>query len=239
MKSVDLSKVLLSPEDEDLRPRLNVSRGNIRVRDKLLHREIARRIGHTVVPGVQNIFRVDGDVLNNQRANIRARGARLTSDHAVIDLPCGNWAIVSLEDADLGIYGWSQAGTGYCEARYNKLHHLLHRDVIERVLNRSLVPGEYIDHINRERLDCRRSNLRIVDAEENTYNLSKRNNTSSAYKGVCLHKPTQRWVAYITHRKRRIHLGIFVNEIDAAKAYDTAASARFGVYANLNFSEPR
>lgn len=56
---------------------------------------------------------------------------------------------------------------------------------------------------------------------------------SSKFKGVSHHK--KKWRATITYNYKNLHLGTFDDQIDAAKAYDTAALKYFGQYAFLNF----
>ena len=56
--------------------------------------------------------------------------------------------------------------------------------------------------------------------EMQTRNQRARENTSSKYKGVCFFKRTQQWIAYVTVNGKRIHLGYFSDEIDAARARD-------------------
>ena len=90
------------------------------------------------------------------------------------------------------------------------------------------------DHINGNGLDNRRSNLRYATKQQNGFNQKMRGG-SSEYKGVSLEKKTGLWRSYITHSGRRKYLGRYGNEIDAAKAYDMAASRLFGDFANLNF----
>lgn len=60
------------------------------------------------------------------------------------------------------------------------------------------------DHANRNTLDNRRENLRIADSFQNAQNASRRSDNSSGYKGVCWHKPTGKWSAYINVEKRRV-----------------------------------
>ncbi len=60
---------------------------------------------------------------------------------------------------------------------------------------------------------------------------------TSQYKGVTLHKPNGKWKAYIDIDGRKQHLGYFIKETDAAKAYDKAAKHCFGEYARFNFPE--
>ena len=50
-------------------------------------------------------------------------------------------------------------------------------------------------------------------------------NTSSRFKGVSWHKANEKWKAYINIDKKRFHLGYFINEIDAFKAYERATNS--------------
>lgn len=87
-----------------------------------------------------------------------------------------------------------------------------------------------VDHINRDRLDNRRENLRIVTRQQNQWNKKKTKGTS-IYKGVNWHKQTQKWTSQI---KRRV-IGDFQNERHAAMAYDIFAKELYGEFAYLNF----
>jgi hypothetical protein len=92
----------------------------------------------------------------------------------------------------------------------------------------------YIDHINGDRLDNRRSNLRICTHAENQRN-RKATVGSSKYKGVGFFKRDRKWAARIRFNSKLIHLGYFDNEIDAAKAHDKAARELHGEFARTNF----
>ena len=96
-------------------------------------------------------------------------------------------------------------------------------------------PGQKVDHRNCNGLDNRRSNLRIATGSQNLANQRKRTGCSSQYKGVCWHKAGGWWRADIQINKRRLYLGHFASEENAAKAYDTAALTAWGKYARLNF----
>lgn len=94
---------------------------------------------------------------------------------------------------------------------------------------------EVVDHINGDGLDNRRINLRIVSNSQNHMNMNKSKlPQSSIYKGVSWHIRHKRWIARIYHEGKRIHLGYFKSESDAANAYNKAASLYFGEYALLN-----
>lgn len=58
---------------------------------------------------------------------------------------------------------------------------------------------------------------------------------SSRYRGVSWKKAIEKWRAYINKDGRRLHLGYFSSEEDAAYAYDAAAVQIFGDFARLNF----
>ena len=90
----------------------------------------------------------------------------------------------------------------------------------------------YIDHINGDRLDNRRCNLRICTNTQNSQN--RKIKKGRKYKGVCLERRNNKWRAYIDVNKIRINLGTFIYEIDAANAYNEAAIKYFGEFARLN-----
>jgi len=93
-----------------------------------------------------------------------------------------------------------------------------------------------VDHDNHNGLDDRRSNLRVVTHAENQQNARKTiSKTTSKYKGVDFVKSTGLWRARITVEGKRLFLGSFDNELDAARAYDEAAKFHFKEFACLNF----
>lgn len=112
----------------------------------------------------------------------------------------------------------------------------MHRRIWE--LKNGQIPNHYyIDHIDGNGLDNRIKNLRLVTHQQNHFNQKLGKNWSSKYKGVSWHKQHKKWRASIVISYKRIHLGYFDNEIDAAIAYDKAALIYHKEYANLNFPE--
>ena len=102
--------------------------------------------------------------------------------------------------------------------------------------------GQQVDHKNGDGLDNRRENLRICTNVQNQGNRKTSthyggNTCSSTFKGVSWHKPANKWTAQICKEKVKRHLGCFILEEDAARAYDKAAKEYFGEFALLNFPE--
>lgn len=89
------------------------------------------------------------------------------------------------------------------------------------------------DHIDRNGLNNQSSNLREATAQQNMRNQGPRGG-SSLFKGVCWDKRAKKWKSAIRDYKK-IHLGYFEIEQDAARAYDRAAREMFGEFAYLNF----
>lgn len=93
----------------------------------------------------------------------------------------------------------------------------------------------FVDHKNQNTLDNRRENLRICSNAQNTCNRRSAKGSTSKYLGVSFFKKLRKWKAQTQKHGKRIYLGLFDKEEDAAKAYDTAAKQYHGEYANLNF----
>ena len=76
-------------------------------------------------------------------------------------------------------------------------------------------PTYVVDHINRNTLDNRRSNLQVVTIQENLRN-QKRPNNKTGFNGVAVFK--DRFTAQIKVNYKKIHLGVFKTIKEAAQA---------------------
>ena len=113
---------------------------------------------------------------------------------------------------------------------YNVDYGRLHRFIL------NAPEGVVVDHINRDKSDNRRENLRLCTQAENVMN-SKRVSGASKYKGVQFSKKYSKWTAYITFSGRGKQIGTYMDEVEAAKAYDKKALELFGEFAYLNFPD--
>lgn len=109
---------------------------------------------------------------------------------------------------------------------YSSIHRLLAGLIKENNLT--------VDHINHNRLDNRRSNIRAATPSENSCNIRKRSNSKALYKGVYSVEGSGKYYAQITVRGKCHRLGSFKNPEDAAIAYNFAAIELHGEFASLN-----
>lgn len=140
-----------------------------------------------------------------------------------------NFALISPEDYDLvASYTW-WFSTGYAYTKIDDKVISMHRLILG-----ASKPFE-VDHINRNRLDNRRENLRLASHQQNMMNANyKKRPTSSIFKGVYMPRNKSKWKAKIQHNGKAIHLGTYIDEKTAAMAYNNKAKELFGEFATLN-----
>lgn len=128
-------------------------------------------------------------------------------------------------------FNWAVArGYAYTSIRNKRIY--MHHLVIGKCPSWK---GAQVDHINLDKLDNRKMNLRWVTATQNCHNRPRyQTKTSSKYLGVT--KVGNRWRAQIRHG-RYLHCGYYATELEAAKARDAMAKKKFGKTAFLNFNE--
>lgn len=153
--------------------------------------------------------------------------------------------VVLYDDADEALLGgrrWAMA-RGYAVAhRYEALDPALpmkmpgnrvHRITIMHRLIMAPESGADVDHINGNRLDNRRCNLRLVTRSQNLMNSGLRSDNKTGCKGIHFDSGRGLWMAYITIRGEFIHLGRFPTKENAIIARKAAEKVGHGEYARI------
>ena len=151
----------------------------------------------------------------------------------------GNSAIGVLEDGTkftvdasiteaVGLYHWHLNGKGYIQRGDRNLPKMM---LHWFVLGYDAMHSEHIDHINRDRTDCRTENLRIVTAQQNSMNRSIQSNNTSGYVGVCFHKKKNKFMASIGLNNKKITLGFSDDPVYCAQLYNYASELLFREFA--------
>ena len=140
------------------------------------------------------------------------------------------------EKTGRSVKGGNTAGSKHTRYGYWYVTFLGQRYRAHRLVYRILTgedPGAFdVDHKNGDldnNLDVRKANK-----SQNSINSRPRNNTSSQFKGVCWDQSRKKWFARISVNKKRVNIGRFDSEIEAAKAYNEYALKCYGEFARLN-----
>lgn len=161
----------------------------------------------------------------------------MTGETRQIRLNKGRFALIDADDFEwLNKLKWHVTDRGYA-VRSESLGGGKSRSVSMHRMILDTPKGMVSDHINGDRLDNRRSNLRICTLRENAYNKSNCDH-SSQYKGVGWKKQSNNWQARVRFNDKWMHIGIYEDEIAAAVAYNEKAKEFFGEFAKLNVIPP-
>lgn len=138
--------------------------------------------------------------------------------------------IIDLDDIEkIKEYKWCYSN-GYIGCF--KLNTRLHRFILDCNKN------EVVDHINGNKLDNRKRNLRICTQQQNTMNnKNNRSNNTSGHKGVTWDKNRNKWIAQISVDYKNINLGRYDRIEDAIEARKRAEIKYFGEYKRSDNNE--
>ena len=103
--------------------------------------------------------------------------------------------------------------------------------------HRLIVPYTLTDHVNGNKFDNTRTNLREATPRQNSWNRGLRSDSRNEYKGVRFDVGRQKFRARIQVGAKRLLSRYYDSEIDAARAYDAMAREYYGVFARLNFPD--
>lgn len=94
-----------------------------------------------------------------------------------------------------------------------------------------LIAGENFDHIDRDPMNNRKSNLRDASQVQQCQNRNKTCRNKSGVVGVCYNKRMDKWETYISIDKKQINLGYYINKEDAIMARLEAEAKYYGEFA--------
>ena len=130
------------------------------------------------------------------------------------------YVLVSKEDYDhLSKFKWYKDGDGYAKSKINNKMWKIHRYIMIEILKNDLTSKQPIDHIDNDKLNNSRTNLRVATFSENARNRKKKENASSIYTGVCFLKYKNKWKTSIKINNKTLH-AIYDIEIHAAHQYN-------------------
>lgn len=175
----------------------------------------------------------------NSETNNRLGRSRVTGVMGQVPLTKGYIALVDDIDYSRAVqYSW-HALVGkwgvYAVRKENKRIVYLHRFLMNATEN------QYVDHKDGNRLDCRRSNLRLCTPQQNQWAFRQKahEKTSSRFTGVSWCRRDRTWRAHIAIDRKSKALGSFSTEKEAAAAYDKAVLERDRNFIRLNLPDER
>lgn len=139
------------------------------------------------------------------------------------------YCLIDVEDLPkIIMYHWRENKQGYwvAYARYSGKNTTIQLHKIITNTNKEVT----VDHKNRKRNDCRKSNLRIYTPEQNCQNITVRKDNKTGIIGI-YKKSKERWEAYIQLNKKHKSLGYFNNKEDAIKTRLLAEKEYYGEFA--------
>lgn len=110
----------------------------------------------------------------------------------------------------------------------------MHRVVLARMIGKPVPKHKRVDHINGDKADNRRSNLRLVTPKENVWNRHTAPRGAVPYWGVAKLKLSENYRAYVTENGRQKSLGVYATPEEAAHAYNLEIKRVRGNFAKLN-----
>lgn len=122
-------------------------------------------------------------------------------------------------------YSWHKSSDGYIVAHSHE-----DSSKIIRIHRLILDTNEFIDHINHNKSDNRKCNLRVASYIQNSQNRSIQNNNTTNVTGVYWNKKNKKWVVIIVVNKRRMYLGSYANKDEAIEVRQNAEKKYFGEF---------
>ncbi len=154
------------------------------------------------------------------------------------EVPLGKSGKVAIVDADdyemITRWKWQYIKSGYANRVTNSGGRGKYINVLMHRVLAKATEDVHVDHINGNKLDNRKSNLRLVSRSLNSANRGISTRNTSGFKGVSWENRSKKWLALVIKDGKRYQVGKFDDVISAAKAYNKKALELFGHHAKLN-----
>ena len=153
----------------------------------------------------------------------------LSNDFGIGYFANGDSFYFDLEDYDkIKDFYWENTN-GYALARIYKSDN--YKCIYMHQLIMGVRSNEIVDHIDRNRLNNMKNNLRITDNFGNSMNSSIAKNNTSGFIGVTRDNRRNKWIAQIGINYKTKFLGYFIDKEDAIRARLKAEKEYFGEFA--------
>lgn len=167
-----------------------------------------------------------------RKRDIRSIFVPIGPSIAYVPLTQGQYALIDADMAGLiGERNWFAHWNKDSQSFYAEYSNAGKTIGLHRIICSEIAPT--VDHINRNSLDNRRSNLRIATHRQNITNASAKKNSKTGMKGVDLDRNTGKYRARISIDGSRMSLGLFLTPEEASMAYQAAAIAHHGEFAGF------
>jgi hypothetical protein len=230
--AVDIGKLIVDEEDVEIASNVYIS---ISIYEKEKSCSLARKIMNPLNGLV--VDHINNNSLDNRKCNLRIctykennlnMRKRFTIKHNFVKRDDGFWEYdpgpLLIDKENLHLI--NRIFISIRKTNGTSKKELLHRLIVKIDNN-----NNNIDHINMNRMDNRKINLRICTKKENMMNRKSHINSTSKYKGVSWNKTKEKWACHF----KNYNLGDFDDEVLAAKTYDCFAKHIFKEFAYLNF----
>jgi hypothetical protein len=159
------------------------------------------------------------------------------------EIPLTKGFVAQIDDADFERVSknkWSalvdkRHDTVYAQRQIRLANGKLTSVMLHRFILSITDPELDVDHEDHDGLNCQRYNLRPATRPQNMHNQRKQQGCTSKYKGVDWFKRNGTWRVRIKLEHKRLCLGHYPTEEEAAHVYDAAAREYFGEFALTNF----
>lgn len=141
--------------------------------------------------------------------------------------------VALVDDEDYALvqgYKWFMSPQGYAWAHdYSQGWQAgMRGSVLMHRLIMGATQGQTVDHVNRNKTDNQRGNLRLASYSEQNLNTKTRSDNTSGHRGVYWESRRNCWRVCLNHDNKQLHVGQFKDKLLAIAAYHAKATEVYG-----------